>query len=270
MHQGRDGFSESHVRPAAQGSRSSAPYSLGHAQSPPLAGNQPFTPVPEGQPSHQPQYATPGPTQMRPVQFAPPNQASYMQNFGNTFSQPHGQAMQYQPNVPVATGYSPGHAGRGAFSQSTAHHSNMYNPPRPPEVYTLPENVNEAMDGSIRSQFQRDSSGRVLFFTAPPLERASRRVRSESAALEHSARYLSGRDKWLAEREKKRKQRTNTEIGRVTKRSTAAIIPSDAFAHGVALQAAEALDEWFRKVGADAGLRVRETDLMDKMADGGM
>lgn len=143
----------------------------------------------------------------------------------------------------------------------------MYNPPRPPEVYTLPDSVNEALDGSIRFQFRRDNSGRVLFFTAPPLERPSRRVASESAALEHSARYLSGRDEWRAEREKKRKQRTDTEIGRVTKRPTPVTISSDAFTNSVALQAAEALDEWFRKVGIDAGLRVRETNLMDERAD---
>jgi chromatin structure-remodeling complex subunit RSC1/2 len=267
MHQGRDGFGESHVRPAAQGSRSSASYSLGHAHSPSLAGNQPFTPVPGVQPTHQPQYATPGPAQLRPVQFAPPNQASYMQNFGNAFSQPPGQTMQHQPNASVMTSYSSGPVGRGTFNQSTAHQSNMYNPPRPPEVYTLPDSVNEALDGSIRFQFRRDNSGRVLFFTAPPLERPSRRVASESAALEHSARYLSGRDEWRAEREKKRKQRTDTEIGRVTKRPTPVTISSDAFTNSVALQAAEALDEWFRKVGIDAGLRVRETNLMDERAD---
>jgi chromatin structure-remodeling complex subunit RSC1/2 len=86
-------------------------------------------------------------------------------------------------------------------------HPNMYNPPRPPEVYTLPDQINEALPAQVRENVQRDASGRVLFFTAPPLDRMNSGISSESAALGHSARYLAGRKEWLAERNRKRKER---------------------------------------------------------------
>lgn len=56
---------------------------------------------------------------------------------------------------------------------TAAPHANIYNPPRPPEVYTLPENVNESIAREMREGFQHDSAGRILFFTAPPLDRAT-------------------------------------------------------------------------------------------------
>lgn len=86
-------------------------------------------------------------------------------------------------------------------------HANMYNPPRPPEVYTLPDNVNETLPATVRREFQHDESGRVLFFSAAPLDRSCSGLSPLSAGLGHSAKYLAGRGKWLAEREMKRKDR---------------------------------------------------------------
>ncbi|KAH6608847.1 hypothetical protein Trco_002193 [Trichoderma cornu-damae] len=51
-------------------------------------------------------------------------------------------------------------------------HANMYNPPRPPEVYTLPDNINETLPATVRREFQHDDYGRVLFFSAAPLDRS--------------------------------------------------------------------------------------------------
>lgn len=85
--------------------------------------------------------------------------------------------------------------------------ANMYNPPRPPEVYTLLDPVNDAIPEEVRHLFSRDENGRVLFFTAPPLDRANNGVAPDSARLGHSAKYLAGRKDWLAERERKRKER---------------------------------------------------------------
>ena len=86
----------------------------------------------------------------------------------------------------------------------------MYNPPRPPEVYTLPDAVNEAMPPDIRRKFQHDGNDRVLFFTAPPLDRRDNGIAPGSCGLGHSAKYLAGRKEWLAERDKKRKERGPT------------------------------------------------------------
>lgn len=84
---------------------------------------------------------------------------------------------------------------------------NMYNPPRPPEVYTLPDNLHDALPAEVRHSFQHDSAGRVLFFTAPPLDRPHKGVSNDSAGLGHSIKYLASREQWLVDREKKRKER---------------------------------------------------------------
>lgn len=128
--------------------------------------------------------------------------------------------------------------------------SNMYNPPRPPEVYTVTEAVNEAFANDIRSQFQCDDAGRVLFFTSAPLDRAHGGLSSESAAVTHSAKYLAGREEWLAERARKRKLRDESVFNARNKRS-----PS----HGkdavtdemVTAEAQKAMEKWFKGFDED-------------------
>jgi len=100
------------------------------------------------------------------------------------------------------------------------HAGNAYNPPRPPEVYTLPDATNEAFPAEVRQQFKCDEAGRILFFSAPPLVRASGALSPSTANLGHSAKYLLGRGAWLAEREKKRKLRDQASEGRASKRSS--------------------------------------------------
>jgi chromatin structure-remodeling complex subunit RSC1/2 len=79
-----------------------------------------------------------------------------------------------------------------------------YKAPQPVEVYILPDHANASIPADIREQFQRDEQGRVLFFTAPPVN-SSRIVKKEGQALGHSARYLALKAKRDAEREAKRK-----------------------------------------------------------------
>jgi len=69
---------------------------------------------------------------------------------------------------------------------------NVYNVPRALEVYTLPENMNAAIPQDIRDQFHQDDHGRVLFYTAPPLNRPGNRLAPEYAGLGHSVAYLNG------------------------------------------------------------------------------
>lgn len=78
-----------------------------------------------------------------------------------------------------------------------------YKAPIPPEVYALNEQANLSIPPEIREQFQRDEFGRVLFFTAPPMDAPT--ADKPGAALGHSVRYLAARakrDALLAEKRK--------------------------------------------------------------------
>jgi chromatin structure-remodeling complex subunit RSC1/2 len=84
----------------------------------------------------------------------------------------------------------------------------VYNVPRAPEVYTLSDPVDQAIPDEVREQFQRDESGRVLFFTAPPLHRrANHGVAEQYAGLGHSVRHLASIRQLREERARKRKER---------------------------------------------------------------
>lgn len=136
----------------------------------------------------------------------------------------------------------------------------MYNPPRPPEVYTLPDSINEALPSSLRQKFQRDESGRVLFFTSPPLDRAHKGLSPSSAALGHSAKYLAGRKEWLADREKKRKERGEQKAQEANKKITNQDAWKESGESTVA-QAASAVDRYFQDLDKDTQRWKHETGL---------
>jgi chromatin structure-remodeling complex subunit RSC1/2 len=138
-------------------------------------------------------------------------------------------------------------------------HANAYNPPRPPEVYTLPDNINEAFAPEVRKSFQHDDAGRILFFTAPPLERPHKGISSSSAGLGHSVKYLAGRKEWLAEREKKRKERDETGAQALSKKPAADA--QDSAANGFVAQAIDAMDQWFQHFDQDTQKWEKETGL---------
>ena len=114
-----------------------------------------------------------------------------------------------QPN-PLATynHYQSSHnASRPAPPLSTSHttHANAYNPPRPTEVYTLAEAANSSIPADIRAQFHHDEYGKVIFFTAPPLDVDP--VPEDVQSLGHSLRYLADKARHKEEDEKKRRAR---------------------------------------------------------------
>lgn len=90
---------------------------------------------------------------------------------------------------------------------ANAHAGNVYNVPRPPEVYTLADEVDAALGDDVRRQFQQDEQGRVLFFTAPPLKRPNNGVAEQYAGLGHSVNHLANIEKIREERRRKRKER---------------------------------------------------------------
>jgi chromatin structure-remodeling complex subunit RSC1/2 len=79
-----------------------------------------------------------------------------------------------------------------------------YKAPQPVEVFVLNDHANLSIPVEIREQFQRDEKGRVLFFTAPPLN-VEQPLSKEGRALGHSARYLAAKAKKDAMRAEKRK-----------------------------------------------------------------
>lgn len=124
---------------------------------------------------------------------------------------------------------------------------NVYNPPRPPEVYTLSDATDEVFSGALRGQFQRDDAGRILFFTAPPLDRAQSRI----SDLGHSAKFIQGRQEWFAEREKKRKARDEASVHAHPNKAALQEGYDPATGASVADQATDALGKWFQDFDKD-------------------
>ncbi|KAF1835372.1 Bromodomain-containing protein [Decorospora gaudefroyi] len=80
-----------------------------------------------------------------------------------------------------------------------------YKAPQPVEVYIMPDHANASIPLEIREQFQRDEKGRVLFFTAPPLNVEQQPLAKNGQPLGHSARYLAAKAKKEALKSSKRK-----------------------------------------------------------------
>ncbi|KHO01124.1 RSC complex subunit RSC1 [Metarhizium album ARSEF 1941] len=207
------------------------------------------TPVPIPQP---PQATATPQMSIRPMQYQQQqqHQSSYAHQFGPQYSSSPAAFTHHPPVANQAALHFNQQLqhGRIAFNASTGtsgNPTNVYNPPRPPEVYTLPDNINEALHPQVRQGFQHDSAGRVLFFVGPPLGRAHERLSPQSVGLGHSLRYSAGRENWLAEREKKRQKRDDSQTVRSENLvTTGKLAPPET---SVPAQAADAINQWFRK-----------------------
>ena len=91
-----------------------------------------------------------------------------------------------------------------------------YKAPPPVEAYILNDHANASIPADIRAQFQTDEKGRVLFFTAPPLN-VSQPLTKDGRALGHSAAYLAAR----ARREKARAEKRKSDAAGVSERDDA-------------------------------------------------
>lgn len=155
-------------------------------------------------PQHQQSYSSHGSVAQAiqpqtPYQQAQPNYSQY------------GAATQPQPNHPVNqySQYQASTAPRPSHPSSSSSHganpANAYNPPRPVEVYTLADQANSTIPYDIRAQFHCDEHGRVIFYTAPPLDVNA--VSESQQSLGHSLRYLAEKARTKESRDKKRKAR---------------------------------------------------------------
>ncbi|KAH6979405.1 hypothetical protein EDB82DRAFT_507825 [Fusarium venenatum] len=219
---------------------------------PPHLGPQPQVSVRPVQYQHQPQHQQTGYAQSFAPNYGQPVPPMHQQTpMGNHMTQTYNQA----PAPPVVR--SPMAPTPGMPVQS----GNAYNPPRPPEVYALPDSMNDALPQELRQTFQHDSAGRVLFFTAPPLERPHKGISHESAGLGHSVKYLAGRKEWLAEREKKRKER-DEKTGDIFQNK---IEKDAADAHeagnAIVAQASDAMAKWLEKYEDDTQRWTNQTGL---------
>lgn len=149
-------------------------------------------------PSHQTQYHahSQSPAPLLSHQSVTPAQGFQPITPHLPFSTPHSSA-------PIPQYATPRQA--PSYQQPLVHQAPVgYKAPQPVEVYILPDHANASIPADIREQFQRDEQGRVLFFTAPPVNSASI-VKKEGQALGHSARYIALKAKRDAERAAKRK-----------------------------------------------------------------
>lgn len=137
-------------------------------------------------------------TSVPPTPQAAPHASSYSSHYSSastlpTASIPHPSQTPnplaaydtYRSSVPTPSN-------RASLPIPASSNSNAYNPPRPVEVYHLSDGANGSIPADIREQFHRDEHGRVLFFTAPPLD-VSPVPEATKKKFGHSLKYLAAR-----------------------------------------------------------------------------
>lgn len=167
------------------------------------------------QQSHQQNYATPQNYNAGAGRQVAPN-------FHQLSQGQHQTAASYGGPTGASTGLAPTPLGApGAMA------NRGYNAPQAPEVYTLNDLANSSIPEDIRSQFQTDENGRMLFFTTPPVvsngpsgvsldvlagkgaqgkDEKKPSVNDRAMKLRHSIRYLKAkqeRDIKVAEKRKR-------------------------------------------------------------------
>jgi chromatin structure-remodeling complex subunit RSC1/2 len=118
----------------------------------------------------------------------------------------------------------------------------MYNPPRQSEIYTLSETANSAIPADVRNQFQKDDYGKILFFTAPPLNVSP--VPEKVQVLGHSLRYLADKARNKEADEQKRKARAARLEQEATERVKRMKVEEDSMKQFILDQKAKVLKKW--------------------------
>jgi chromatin structure-remodeling complex subunit RSC1/2 len=153
-------------------------------------------------------------------------------------------AQHHQVSVPYNQYHSTATVPRVMPQSSTAHstHGNMYNPPRQSEIYTLSETANSAIPADVRNQFQKDDYGKILFFTAPPLNVSP--VPEKVQVLGHSLRYLADKARNKEADEQKRKARAARLEQEATERVKRMKVEEDSMKQFILDQKAKVLKKW--------------------------
>jgi len=61
--------------------------------------------------------------------------------------------------------------------------------PRGPQVYHLPDEIENSIPQEIRDRYPKDDQGKMLWFTSPPEDRAANDLAPESQGIGHSLSY---------------------------------------------------------------------------------
>ncbi|SMY29063.1 unnamed protein product [Zymoseptoria tritici ST99CH_1A5] len=162
-------------------------------RAPSASGMPSYTPT---RPQQQYGQAAPTPIPPRPLSNSQPSYPPTPQQHHQMPPRPvHPQQNSYAPSKSQT---APQHPAAYAPRPPTAN----YRDPPPIEVYTLPDAANLSIPPDVREQYQRDESGRVLFFTTPPVG-----LEQTGAPRGHSVRYLAEKARRQELISKKRKQR---------------------------------------------------------------
>lgn len=144
--------------------------------------------------------ATPAFPQQQPIQSA----------YGASYSAAGQTNVHSGTPAPILPNYNDIYRAPPATS-SRYQSSNAYNPPKPSEVWMLPEVATEAIPRNIREQFQ-DAEGRVVWFDKPPLSRPKPTLKGGITG--HSLKYLAKKaedEKKLAAKRKAREEELEAE-----------------------------------------------------------
>lgn len=150
------------------------------------------SPAPHQNSSQYPRHsASPAPG-FNPSAYTPQNAHAVNSNpavhmTAHQYSTPGNYSQYHQPS---SSQYRPGQGG-----------GNAYVPPKQTEVYTLGDAANAQIPFEVRESFHTDDQGRILFFTAPPLD-VSAEIKPGDA-IGHSIKYLAEK----ARREEKIKEK---------------------------------------------------------------
>lgn len=114
-----------------------------------------------------------------------------LQRRASNFVTPQTPAGAYQPS-PASHAYSAQPSPYNAYGTRIQAPPAVYNPnaPRPVEVFHLSDAANAAIPEDIRTQFHCDDQGRVLFFSAPPVDF----IPPSTQNLRHSLKYLAAKE----------------------------------------------------------------------------
>ncbi|KAF2084565.1 BAH-domain-containing protein [Saccharata proteae CBS 121410] len=195
---------------------------------PPMQTQPAYTPQPQSYHQHSASPAPPMPAlaASHSVSYAP----AMTPHTGYASAAPITAPMSsYPPPLPSA-----------AYTQSAVRPPLGYKAPQAIEVYRLDDHTNATIPPEIRDQFQRDEQGRVLFFTAPPLDPLP--PVKEGAALGHSAKYLAAKAKREALLKEKRKREAEEGGEREAAQKRAKMEAEKAFSNRVHQLKAKALN----------------------------
>ncbi|KAK8254489.1 chromatin structure-remodeling complex protein-like protein rsc1 [Phyllosticta capitalensis] len=195
-----------------------------------LAATHPASFPPQPTPHHPSYGPAPTPHTMSTASHLP--SSAFAQQMPSTLylrNQQAAHAAAVHHTIPQSP-YAPSPAAHHGYKQTTQQQ----------EVYRLDDHTNATIPQHLRDQFQQDEQGRLLLFTAPPLDVLPPLPDDvDPAPLGHSAQYLAARKKRAAMIAEKRKREEEAAPGRAAQEATAKKARIEQAARDLQLRAVE-------------------------------